>query len=330
MTHLPAACGFVSALFLAVAALPASVHGQAHRVASPGGKVEISVEIKDNKAKHPGERRLYWSVTYNGHPVLVDSTFALEFRDMPPLGRGLSGQEQRAPRPSARRGRESGESARTSPMRPTSSGSTWKRPALPGGRSPSFSGPMTTAPRSGTYVPEQTAFSDFRLAAERSEFAFAGIPRVWAADYGGFVSHQESEFVETAINDLSPDKPYGLPMLVKSDGDFWAAVTEADLLDWAGMYLTRDSVRDQLARHRPLAPSGRAWRRRPFPDAATVALARRHAGRTSRGPHRIRPHRQPERAVRHRRYLLDQAGTGGLGPLVVRRLPSRMRISRSA
>lgn len=242
MTHLPAACGFVSALFLAVAALPASVHGQAHRVASPGGKVEISVEIKDNKAKHPGERRLYWSVTYNGHPVLVDSSFALEFRDMPPLGRGLTVKtaDTRAVRETWQRvwGKRQNVADAANELRLDleETGAPRRKITL-----------LFRAYDDGAafryVVPEQTAFSDFRLAAERSEFAFAGIPRVWAADYGGFVSHQESEFVETAINDLSPDKPYGLPMLVKSDGDFWAAVTEADLLDWAGMYLTRDSVR---------------------------------------------------------------------------------------
>ncbi|OGD19341.1 MAG: hypothetical protein A2W03_18625 [Candidatus Aminicenantes bacterium RBG_16_63_16] len=241
MGHFSTYWVFVTAILLA-AALPASARGQTHRVASPGGKVKIAVEIKEVKAKHPGEQRLYWSLTYKGMPVLVESALALQFNDMPPLGKDLAVKKSgtRAVRETWQRvwGKRTNvlDAANELQLDLEETGAPHRKITL-----------LFRAYDDGAafrYVfPEQAAFSDFRLAAEESEFAFAGIPRVWAADYGGFVSHQESEFNETAINDLSPEKPYGLPMLVKSDGDFWAAVTEADLLDWAGLYLTRDRAR---------------------------------------------------------------------------------------
>jgi alpha-glucosidase len=216
--------------------------GEPVSLSSPAGKVKIAVEIKENRAAHPGERRLYWSVTYKGMPVLVDSTFELEFRDMPPLGKDLAVKKNgtKTIRETWRRiwGKraEVMNSAAELELDLEEAGPPHRRITL-----------LFRAYDDGfafRYVlPEQAAFSEFRLAAEKAEFAFIGIPRVWAADYGGFVSHQESEFQESAINELNPDKPYGVPVLVKSDHDFWAAITEADLLDWAGMYLSRDSAR---------------------------------------------------------------------------------------
>jgi alpha-glucosidase len=225
-----------------MACLTGGSFGQPASLSSPAGQVKIAVEVKDTSQKHPGERRLYWSVTYRGRPVLVESTFALQFKDMPPLEKDLVIKKSavRAIHETWQRvwgkRKDVVDAANELQLDLEESASPHRKITL-----------LFRAYDDGAafrYVlPEQAAFSDFRLAGEKSEFAFAGIPRVWAADYGGFVSHQESEFNETAINDLNPDKPYGAPMLVKSNGDFWAAVTEADLLDWAGMYLTRDRSR---------------------------------------------------------------------------------------
>jgi alpha-glucosidase len=232
------------ALFLAsLMALPGNgLRGEPVTLSSPAGKVKITVEIKENKIAHPGERRLYWSAAYRGMPVLVDSSFEVEFKGMPPLGRdlavrksGLKTLEETWRRVWGKRAQVTNQAAELEldleDAQPPHRRITLLFRAYDDGFAFRY------------VLPEQAAFSDFRLAAEKTEFAFAGIPRVWAADYGGFVSHQESEFKESAINELSPEKPYGVPLLVKSDHDFWAALTEADLLDWAGMHLARDSGR---------------------------------------------------------------------------------------
>lgn len=242
MIHLNHSWGFVSVVILAAAARLASIHGRSFQVASPDGQVKITVAIKAAPSKAAGGKRLCWSLTYKDRPVLLDSGFALQFKDMPPLGGGLAVKRSRSRAIKGSWERVWGkrknvqDAANELELELAESGPPHRILTL-----------IFRAYDDGTafrYVlPEQPAFSDFRLAAETSEFAFAGIPRVWAADYGGFVSHQESEWNETAINDLNPEKPYGLPMLVKSDNDFWAAITEADLLDWAGMYLTRDRSR---------------------------------------------------------------------------------------
>jgi len=206
MTRLHAGWFFASAGLLALAAVPASTQGQSYGVASPGGKVKISVEVKENNTKHPGERRLCWSVTFKGMPVLVDSTFELKFMDMTPLGKDLSVKKSgtQAIRETWQRvwGKRKNvvDAANELQLDLEETGIPRRKITL-----------LFRAYDDGAafryLLPDQAGISEFRLAAEESEFAFAGIPRVWAADYGGFVSHQESEFVETAINDLSREMP---------------------------------------------------------------------------------------------------------------------------
>lgn len=85
------------------------------------------------------------------------------------------------------------------------------------------------------------AWGDVVLGAEDTQFRFAGEPTVWAANFGGFTSSQEAHFVEQPMRSLAPDSVYGMPLLVKAAEDRWAVVTEADLTDWAGMYVRRDT-----------------------------------------------------------------------------------------
>lgn len=77
------------------------------------------------------------------------------------------------------------------------------------------------------------------IASEDTRFRFAGEPTVWAANFGGFTTSQEAHFVEQPMAALAADSVYGMPLLVRAAEDRWAVVTEADLTDWAGMYVQR-------------------------------------------------------------------------------------------
>ena len=78
----------------------------------------------------------------------------------------------------------------------------------------------------------------FELAAENTVFCFHGDATAWAADFGGFKSPQEAEFRQIRLSQLLTNKVYGCPLLVKLGETLWAALTEADLADWAGMYFS--------------------------------------------------------------------------------------------
>jgi alpha-glucosidase len=239
-------------------------------LASPDGQLSVSIAVKSKLEPSPPGHRLYYSLSFRGRNVLLDSSIGLDFVNQPPLAEGLAiGKIERR-----------------------SVNEAWQRVWGKRSRVTNHYNELTltlqevaAAKRNLLVVfrayddgvafryelPE--AWGDFELSAERSTFAFAGNPRVWAADYGGFESSQESEFIEQTVADLRPSQVYGCPLLVRLAPTLWAAVTEADLTDWAGMHLSRragerSEIVTALAPHpdepavavRSTAPRSSPWR----------------------------------------------------------------------
>lgn len=88
------------------------------------------------------------------------------------------------------------------------------------------------------FLPRQRDIKKFTLTSEHSWFRFTDDCPVWVADYGQFTTHQETEFVQRRLSDLKPGGIYGLPLLVQAREGAWVAITEANLTNWAGMYVT--------------------------------------------------------------------------------------------
>ncbi len=204
--------------------------------ASPDGSLSLTVSVKSRLESGPPGERLYYSLRFRDEDVLLDSSIGLDFVDQAPLANGLVLQkvERRTVNDSWRRvwGKRSRVVDHYNELLLT----------LAEKEAPA----RTIGLRFRVYddglalryeLPE--TWGAFELAAERTFFDFPGNPRVWAANYGGFESSQESEFVSQSLADLQPAQIYGCPVLVRLDGSLWAAVTEADLSDWAGMHLTR-------------------------------------------------------------------------------------------
>jgi alpha-glucosidase len=205
-------------------------------VSSPNNRISVAVEVKENLEPYPAGRRLYYSVTFDGKPLVLDSGFRLDFKGAPPLARDLAvtAENRRAIDESweASWGIRKQMRNRANELVLSLQESSAPR------RQIRF---VVRAYDDGVAfryeLPEQPALREFKLAAERSEFHFAGNPTVWAANYGGFVSHQEGEFKKMRLNDIRAGDVIGCPLLVQA-GPHWVALTEADLSDWAGMYFT--------------------------------------------------------------------------------------------
>lgn len=86
------------------------------------------------------------------------------------------------------------------------------------------------------FLPRQEGMERFTLLREDTEFRFASNPTVWAANHGSYVSHQESEYAKGTMRDLKPTDIIGMPLLVRTQHAY-VAITEAELTDWAGMYV---------------------------------------------------------------------------------------------
>jgi alpha-glucosidase len=82
-----------------------------------------------------------------------------------------------------------------------------------------------------------TAGDSIRLASEDIEFNFTDDHRVWTSVQQEFKSAQEKEWIKPRISELKPGEILVTPLLVQLQNG-WAALLEANLTNWAGMYLT--------------------------------------------------------------------------------------------
>jgi alpha-glucosidase len=91
------------------------------------------------------------------------------------------------------------------------------------------------------------------MTDELVSFNFLEDHTCWAADYKGYRTHQESEFLKTKLSEITDEMVIGLPMTLRIDEECYVAITEANITDYAGMYLKHDdsygkfSVRSQLS-----------------------------------------------------------------------------------
>jgi alpha-glucosidase len=85
--------------------------------------------------------------------------------------------------------------------------------------------------------PEQENLAELAIQAEDSIFSFSENCTCYALQLGGFTTPYEKEFDEILLADIDAESIIGLPLLLQASS-CWMAVTEADLTDYAGMYLS--------------------------------------------------------------------------------------------
>ncbi len=86
-------------------------------------------------------------------------------------------------------------------------------------------------------MPEQDALTEFQITAERTEFRFPADHRCWAQTADGFQTSFEGEFHPLTLSTLTPQTLVILPLTIQTDGGLALAITEAQLTDYAGMYV---------------------------------------------------------------------------------------------
>jgi alpha-glucosidase len=87
-------------------------------------------------------------------------------------------------------------------------------------------------------IPPQAGMESFVLSRELTEFAFAANHSCYAGQQEKeFQGPQEWEFKPGKLAEIKPESIIGLPLLIQTP-PAWVAVTEADVLDWAGMWIS--------------------------------------------------------------------------------------------
>lgn len=198
-----------------------------YSVVSPHSVVEAKIEIGS---------QIQYSVYFNGNPVITSSSVRFEFTQAPPIGDDLAVVKSST----------------------VEINEIWK-PVLKRQSSILNNCNELTIQLQEKKFPKRTFNLVFRVyddgVAFRTEFTgpdnqheyvikeelttfnFAADHICWAANHGSYRSSQESEYFKQKLSEITDQMVIGLPMTVKVSEDCYAAITEAEIDDYAGMYL---------------------------------------------------------------------------------------------
>ena len=205
--------------------------------AGRGGRQQLSEQLA------PEGGQLLYLVSFRGKPLIVPSALELDLKNQPPLGRNV--RILRAA-PSAAVDSYQLVSGKTSSVQDPYHALRLEleEPATPSRKLVMEARAYNDAIAFRYVVPEQPALHDFQLAAEGTDFRIVKDPFVWALFLPNYRSMYESEFIKLSASSLSNQGGVsssvllGLPLLIEVPGVAWMAITEANLRDYAAMYLT--------------------------------------------------------------------------------------------
>ena len=206
-------------------------------VTSPDGNNSISFELKTLLQPYLPGQRAYYRISYIGQPVLSDSPLGLDFKDSPPLDHDFEiiGIERH------------------------SHDETWQNEfgakrivrdhynelivslceqSQPGRRLDLIFRAYDEGVAFRYFLPKQEAINQFVLSAENTGFYFPQDVFVYALNLGSFTTPYEAHFNRVTLDQIKPTSTIGLPLLIEFPQGPWVALLEADLTDYAGMYLS--------------------------------------------------------------------------------------------
>ena len=215
-----------------------------YSVVSPHSLAEAKIEVG---------KQIIYSVYFNGKPVLTNSTIRFEFNQAPPLGDDML------------------------VLKTTSKeiNETWtpvlkrKSTILNNCNELTIQLQEKKFPRRlinlvfrvfDDGVAFRTEFvgpdnrHEYVMTDELTTFNFIADHDCWATNDGSFRSSQENEYFKRRLSDLTDQMVIGLPMTVKVADDCYAAITEAEITDYAGMYLKPGHSKSGFAVRSHLSP----------------------------------------------------------------------------
>jgi alpha-glucosidase len=89
-------------------------------------------------------------------------------------------------------------------------------------------------------VPEQPSLKSVRITGERTQFRYSKDATVYPLVLSGFQSSYEDDYQMRPVSRLHRDWLIALPLLAEVPGTGWVAITEANIDNYAGMYLRSD------------------------------------------------------------------------------------------
>lgn len=113
--------------------------------------------------------------------------------------------------------------------------------------------------------PEQESSESLAIVGELSGFRFPADSKYWGLHLNSYHTAYEEEYTAGMLASIPDSSLIGLPMLVRTPGGVWTGITEAALVDYAGLFLKSD----------PLEPDLLTASLAPLPDGSGVCVMTR-------------------------------------------------------
>jgi alpha-glucosidase len=227
------------------------------RVASPNDQIVLILSTWPAKPEPSADPRrspvdgLRYSVEFHGKRLFEESALGLKLEGQAPLGSGMR-------QVNVKKG--SADESYTIPVGKTSTVRDHYNSARAdfqdaGGRKLSVEVRAYDDGVAFRYVlPEQPAFKQVGIEHELTEFRYSKDATLYQLILDGFQSSYEDEYQMRNVSGIHRDWLVALPLLAEVPAIGWVAVTEADIDNYAGMYLRKadapSALRAELAPQR--------------------------------------------------------------------------------
>ncbi len=224
--------------FLLAAALPVAAVAGGVGIPSPDGqlKVELSIQARD-----AAPAQLTYSISRAGRPVIVASRLGVRLEDGTVLGRNCMLVDSKTTVIDSSFDQFPGKRRRV-----IDRANEVTLTLMEQGARPLEWRLVVRAYDDGIALryrfPKQRGWQTLELAEEFTEFGFPDGSIATALPLSGFTTSHENRYERRPAGQLPGNWLLGLPLLVELPGTGWAAVLEANLTDYAGLYLARGTA----------------------------------------------------------------------------------------
>lgn len=129
--------------------------------------------------------------------------------------------------------------------------------------------------------PKQDGWDKLVLRGELTEFHAPGEAKAFALPLNGYTTSYEKRYQAKPAKELSKEWLLGMPLLLECPGGDWAAITEANVAEYAGMYLATTGQGVLLGKLSPLPSDAKIAVRHDLPHSSPwrTILVADHPGR---------------------------------------------------
>jgi alpha-glucosidase len=222
-------------------------------VTSPNGQIRVLLYDAAPEKTAPGDLR--YAVEFHGKLLMAPARLGLDLVGQPALGPGMRKQSVKT---------ASADESYTVPVGKTKTvRDHWNGAQVvfadASGRKLTIDVRVFDDGAAFRYsVPAQPALQQVKIAHELTGFTYAKDAVTYPLILDGFQSSYEDAYQLRMASGLHADWLIGLPLLAEEPGLGWVAITEADIDNYAGMYLKKEPHFGGLSLHATLSPHANA------------------------------------------------------------------------